>query len=156
MLTQASIEALRLHFDASGLDGSETIYASRHENDTAFVAISSGGMITTFKNDGYPEALLEEEIMMLCCAKYDDRLTHIPREIDNEKFTGAASGSFRSIFIELIVAFIVLILGAFFMLIYWLLFDNLQNVLVIGILICLPVIFFILPKVSSARKDSGK
>lgn len=144
MLTQASIEALRMHFDASELNGNEAIYASRNgESDIAFVAIALDGNITTYKNDSYPEALLEEEIMMLCCAKYDDNAIHLSCEPNEEKFAIEPSGYAHGILIELIVASIAFVLCAVFLLIYWLLFKDSEKTLIIGAVICLPVLFFV-------------
>jgi len=145
MLIQASIEALRTRFDASGLVGTEAVYASRDDDDIAFVAIAANGEITTYKSDGYSDALLEEEIMTLCCAKYDDKLTHLPHEISDDNYDVIDTGSVPSILIELLAAFIVLILGVFCLLIYWLLFSDIEKILIIGAIICLPVILFIFP-----------
>jgi len=156
MLTQASIEALRTLFDTSSLNGTETIYAARSENDVAFVAIAPDGNIKTFKSDGYPEDLLEQEIMLLCCTRYDDRLTHIPFEQNSERSDRASANTFSIIMIELLAAVIVLVLGAFFLLIYWVLFKDLQTVLIIGCVICLPVIFYIVPKITAGGKAKAK
>jgi hypothetical protein len=156
MLTQASIEVLRTRFDASGLDGNENIYAARNENDIAFVAINPNGIIKMFKSDGYPEDLLEQDIMSLCCSKYDDRLIHIPLDSNIERYDREQSDFFRIIIIELLAAFIVLVLGAFFLLIHWVLFKDLKTVLVIGGAICLIVVFYIIPKLTAQRKASGK
>lgn len=156
MLTKASIEALRTKFDASDLDGTESIYAARCENDVAFVAIASDGNLKTYKSDGYPDDLLEQEIMTLCCSQYDNKLTHIPLDLNGERFETESSGSLRIIVMELLVALIVMILGAIFLLIYWVLFRNLQTVLIIGGIICLPVIFYIIPKITAQSKINDK
>ena len=156
MLTQASIEALRTRFDASGLDGTETIYAARHENDVAFVAITPNGNIKTFKSEGYPEDLLEQEIMTLCCSRYDDRMIHISLEPSSERFIKESVGTLRILIIEILVAFIVLVLGAFFLFMYWILFEDLQTVLIIGGVFIFLIIFYIIPKIAMRRKASGK
>jgi hypothetical protein len=156
MLTQASIEALRMHFDGSGLNGDEAVYASRNgESDIAFVAIAPNGGITTFKNDSYPDALLEEEIMLLCCAKYSDNAVHIPRELDNGKLFTESRRYTRGVLIELIVASIALVLCAIFLLIYWLLFQDSEKTIIIGAVICLPVILFVVSVVRARWKTSG-
>jgi len=153
MLTQASIEALRMHFDASGLNGDEAVYASRNgESDIAFVAIAPNSNITTYKNDSYPEELLEEEIMMLCCSKYDDNTIHIPRELKEDQFVIESSGYARGVLIELIVASIALILCAIFLLIYWLLFKDSEKTLIIGAVIFLPVVFFVFSVIKARWK----
>jgi hypothetical protein len=149
MLTQASVESLRTYFDTSELDGTETIYAARNGNNVAFVAIASSGSIKTFKNDGYPEELLEQEIMLLCCSQYDDKLTHMPIDTGAEGFSRESEGTLRSIAIEILVAFIVLILGAFFLLIHWVLFKDFQAMLIIGGAISLLVVFYIFPKLTA-------
>ena len=156
MLAQASIEALRTRFDASGLNGSESIYASRHgENDIAFVAIAGDGNITTYKSDEYPEDILDQEIITLCCTRYDDRLTHIPQEIDENNIVSYSPGLSRCILIELIVASIGTILWALFLLIYWLLLRDFENMLVVGGVTSLPIIFFILSIINARKKGSG-
>lgn len=155
MLTQASIEALRMHFDASELNGDETIYASRNgENDIAFVAIALDGYITTYKNDSYPDKLLEEEIMMLCCTKYDDSAVHLPREVKEDKFVVESSGHTHGILIEVIVALIAFVLCAIFLLIYWLLFRDTEKIWIIGGVICLPVLLFVISVIRARWKAS--
>lgn len=156
MLTQASFEALRMHFDASGLNGNEAVYASRNENDIAFVAIASDGKITTYKNDSYPDELLEEEIIMLCCSKYDDNTVHIPHDFKEDKYTIESSGYARGLLIELIVAMIAFVLCAIFLLIYWLLFKDSEKTLIIGAVICLPVLFFVVSVIKAKWKASGE
>ena len=156
MLMQASIEALRARFDVSNLDGTENIYAARCENDVAFVAIALNGNIETFKSDGYPEDLLEQEIMTLCCSQYDDKLIHIPLDLDAERYDKESENLLRIIAIELLAALIVLVLGVFFLLIHWVLFKDLQTILIIGGGICFPVILYIVPKIIAQRKAGGK
>jgi len=156
VLTQASIEALKMHFDCSGLNGNEEIYASRNgENDIAFVAIASSGNITTYKNDSYPDELLEEEILMLCCTKYSDNSVHIPCVMDDSKYFVGASGYARGIIIDLIVASITVVLCIIFLLIFWTLFKDSEKTIIIGAVISLPVIFFIISIIKARLKVSG-
>jgi len=137
------MEALKMHFDCSDLNGDESVYASRNgEKNIAFVAISPNGNITTYKSDNYPDELLGEEIMMLCCVKYKDN--SLPPELNNNKYFIGASEYARGIVIELIVASITVILCVIFLVIYWLLFQDSEKLLIIGAIICLPVIFFII------------
>jgi hypothetical protein len=153
MLVQASIETLRMYFDSSELSGSETVYASQNENEIAFAAITHDGKITTYKSDGYPEELLEQEIMMLCCLKYDDNKVHIGMEKD-DKYTAEQSG--WGILVELIVAAIALILCAVFLLIYWLLIQDIKTVMVIGGIICVPVLLFLYTVIKSRLNGGGR
>jgi len=156
MFTQANVEALRTHFDASGLDGTETIYAARNENNVAFIAIAPSGSIKTFKSDEYPEELLEQEIMLLCCSKYDDKLIHMPIDTGAERFSKDSEGILRIFVIEILVAFIVLVLAAFFLMMHWVLFKDFQALLIIGGIISLFVIFYIFPKLTAQMKADGK
>jgi uncharacterized membrane protein len=156
VLTQASIEALKMHFDCSELNGDESVYASRNgEDDIAFVAIASNGNITTYKNDSYPDELLDEEIMILCCTKYSDNSVYIPAEFNSDKYIAEAFDYSRGIIIELIVAAITFVLCAIFLVIYWLLFQDSEKLIIIGAIICLPVIFFIISVFKARWKASG-